>query len=147
MTTIALTMACDGFIEPDPQDVLTPENFYRTSSDAVAAVNAIYSQNRWLHWLGYWYMTDIATDDISASANFGPDGHRMSEYRFDALEFPLEGVWADAYNIINKAHAVLERVPAISMDESLRDRLLAEAQFFRALAYFDLVRLDRKSVV
>lgn len=141
VTVVALTAACDSFIEPDPRDVLTPENFYQTSSDAIAAVNAIYAQNKWVYQLGFWYMSDIATDDVAASANFGADGHRMSEYNFPASEFPMEGVWGNSYTIINRANAVLERVPDITMDETLRGRLLAEARFFRAHAYFNLVRL------
>ena len=66
--------ACDSFIEPDPQDILAPENFYKTSTDAIAAVNAVYEQNKWTHWLAYWFITDVATDDMIATANFGSDG-------------------------------------------------------------------------
>src|SRR6266511_5760903 len=63
--------SCDSFLDPDPTDVLTPENFYRTSADAVAAVNGVYEQVKWTYWLGFWYISDVATDDIVASANFG----------------------------------------------------------------------------
>lgn len=132
---------CDSFLDPHPTDVLTPENFYRTSADAVAAVNGVYEQVKWTYWLGFWYVSDVATDDIVASANFGSDGHRMSNYVFDALEWPLGGVWGDSYRTINRTNAVLDRVPAIAMDSTLRRRLLGEGHFFRALAYFNLVRL------
>jgi hypothetical protein len=140
VAALALLVACDSFIDPDPRDVLTPENFYQTSSDAVAAVNAIYGQVKWAYWLGFWYLSDIATDDIAASANFGSDGHRMSEYNFNSSEWPMGDVWGNAYNIINRSNAVLERVPPIAMDEQLKERLLAEAHFMRALAYFNIVR-------
>lgn len=133
--------SCDSFLDPDPTDVLTPENFYRTSADAVAAVNGVYEQVKWTYWLGFWYISDVATDDIVASANFGSDGHRMSNYVFDPLEWPPGGVWGDSYRTINRANAVLDRVPAIAMDTTLRNRLLGEAHFLRALAYFNLVRL------
>jgi len=49
-------------------------------------------------------------------------------------------VWGSAYKIINRANVVLDRVPAITMDPALRTRVLGEAHFLRALAYFDLVR-------
>jgi hypothetical protein len=132
--------ACDSFIEPDPQDVLAPENFYRTASDAIAAVNSIYEQTRWMHHLAYWYMTDVASDDIIASPNFGSDGHRMANYTTDPTEWVFGDVWGNGYRVINRANAVLDRVPAIQMDEALRDRLLGEARFLRAMAYFNLVR-------
>lgn len=131
---------CDSFLDPKPDDVLTPGNFYQTEADAIAAVNGVYEQTRWAHFLSYWYMSDIATDDIGASPNFGADGHRMSEYIFDASEGTLSGVWGDNYRVINRANAVLDRVPAITMQEALKTRILGEAHFLRALAYFELVR-------
>jgi hypothetical protein len=132
--------ACDSFIEPDPQDILAPENFYKTSTDAIAAVNAVYEQNKWTHWLAYWFITDVATDDMIATANFGSDGHRLSNYTTDATEWVFGDVWGNSYRTINRANAVLGRVPAITMDETLKDRVLGEAYFLRALSYFDLVR-------
>src|SRR5436309_15355833 len=93
-----------------------------------------------MYWLGFWYISDIATDDIIAGPRFGSDGHRMSNYVFNATEWPMGSLWSGAYGIINRANAVLDRVPAIAMDAGLRDRVLNEARFHRALAYFNLVR-------
>lgn len=140
LAALVFATSCDSFLDPSPSDVITPENFYRTSSDAVAAVNAVYEGTKWFYWLGFWYISDIATDDILAAPRFGSDGHRMSDYIFNATEWPMGSVWGGAYGIINRANAVLDRVPAITMDPTLRTRLLGEAHFLRALAYFNLVR-------
>src|SRR2546426_4962950 len=83
---LAFATSCDSFLDPSPSDVLAPENFYKTSSDAVAAVNGVYEQVKWSYWLGFWYMSDIATDDILVGPRFGSDGHRMGDYIFDATE-------------------------------------------------------------
>ena len=70
----ALSFAsCDNFIAPDPTDVLAPENFYKSRADAISAVNSVYSQTQWAYFY-YWYQSDVASDDILASANFGPTG-------------------------------------------------------------------------
>ncbi|PYP35626.1 MAG: RagB/SusD family nutrient uptake outer membrane protein [Gemmatimonadetes bacterium] len=140
LAALVFTPACESFLDPSPSDVITPENFYKTSSDAVAAVNAVYEATKWSYWLGFWYISDIATDDIIAGPRFGSDGHRMSNYVFNATEWPMGSLWSGAYGIINRANAVLDRVPAIAMDAGLRDRVLNEARFHRALAYFNLVR-------
>jgi len=140
LASLAFATACNSFLDPNPSDAITPENFYKTSSDAVAAVNSVYEGTKWFHWLGFWYISDIATDDIFAAPRFGSDGHRMSDYVFNATEWPLGSMWGGAYGIINRANAVLDRVPGITMDSALRDRLLNEARFLRALAYFNLVR-------
>jgi hypothetical protein len=41
---------------------------------------------------------------------------------------------------INRANAVIERVPLINMNQQLKERIMGEAQFLRALHYFNLVR-------
>jgi hypothetical protein len=138
---LLLAGACSDFIAPKPTDVLAPQNFYLTSADAVAAVNGAYEQQRWAYWLNYWYITDMATDEALASPNFGPDGHRASNYTFDAQEGFINGFWTDTYRTINRSNAVLDHVPGITMDQTLRDRVLGEAHFLRALSYFNLVRL------
>jgi starch-binding outer membrane protein, SusD/RagB family len=135
------TVACSDFLDPDPKDVLAPENFYRTSSDALSAVNAVYEANRGIYFLSFWYLADIASDDIVPGPRFGSDGQRMSAYTFDASDdFPIGDQWRGNYRAINRANAVIERVPGITMDVALRDRLVAEARFNRAHAYFNLVR-------
>jgi starch-binding outer membrane protein, SusD/RagB family len=142
LAALAFAPSCDRFLDPNPSDVLAPESFYKTSADAVAAVNGIYAQAKGPYSLAFWYLSDVATDDIIAAPRFGADGHRMSNYTFDATEWPLAeyGVWGGFYGLINQANAVLDRVPAITMDVSLRTRLLGEAHFLRALTYFNLVR-------
>ena len=141
VASLALAASCDDFIEPRPTDVLAPENFYQSSADATAAVNGVYEQARWSYFLNYWYIADVATDEVLASPNFGPDGHRASNYTFDAQEGFINGFWTDTYRTINRANAVIDRVPGIAMDEATKTRILGEARFLRALSYFNLVRL------
>src|SRR5881296_1526674 len=140
LAALVFTPACESFLDPSPSDVITSENFYKTASDAVAAVNAVYEATKWSYWLGFWYISDIATDDIIAAPRFGSDGHRMSDYVFNSTEWPMGDMWGSAYWNINRANTVLDRVPAITMDPTLRDRLLNEARFLRANSYFNLVR-------
>lgn len=140
LTALGLTAAsCDNFLAPKPSDVLTTENFYHSSEDAVAAIDAAYAQLPWTYFF-YFYESDIASDDVLA-ANFGPDGHQLADYTFDASLWSLDNVWSNAYVTINRANIVLDRVPPIVMDTVTRNRVLGEAHFLRALMYFDLVRM------
>src|SRR5438093_9641674 len=47
LAALVFATSCDSFLDPSPSDVLAPENFYKTSSDAVAAVNGVYEQVKW----------------------------------------------------------------------------------------------------
>jgi hypothetical protein len=88
-----------------------------------------------------WYESDVASDDIFATANYGPDGHQLASYTFDPTLWSINDLWTNAYITINKANIVLDRVPPIVMDVTQRNRVLGEAHYLRALAYFQLVRM------
>jgi hypothetical protein len=132
--------ACNSFLEPKPTDVLAPENFYASAADAVSAVNAVYGQTQWVYFY-YWYHSDVASDDIFATSNFGTDGHQLASYTFDPTLWSIDNVWSNAYITINRANIVLDRVPSIVMDPVERDRVLGEAHYLRALMNFELVRM------
>jgi hypothetical protein len=137
----ALSLAgCDKFLQPNPTDVLAPENFYRSGADAIAAVNSVYAQTPWMYSF-YFYESDVSSDDVLATANFGPDGHQLASYTFDPTLWSIDDAWTNAYVTINKANIVLDRVPPIVMDVTERNRVLGEAHYLRALMYFELVRM------
>jgi hypothetical protein len=129
----ALSLAgCDKFLEPNPTDVLAPENFYRSRADAISAVNSVYAQIVWTYFW-YWYESDVASDDVLATANYGPDGHQLASYTFDPTLWSINDLWSNAYITINRANIVLDRVPPIAMDVTERNRVLGEAHYLRAL--------------
>ena len=140
LSTFLLVASCDSFLDSPPEGVLTPESFYTSPADAVAAVNGIYEQVMWTYWIDFWYLSDLPTDDIIVAPTAGPDMQRLSTYTFNATEGAVGGMWGNSYRTINRANTALDRIPAITMDETLQSRLLAEARFFRALSYFNLVR-------
>lgn len=66
---------------------------------------------------------------------------QVDNYTFLPNHAYLYSTWTSAYAVINRANPVIARVPAIPMDTTLRNRVVGEAKFLRALNYFNLVRL------
>jgi hypothetical protein len=84
----------------------------------------------------------MGSDDVT-KGSVPNDASFMNEYHFftvTAGEGQLEGFWQGMYDNINFANQILDNVPAINMDGTLKARYLAEAQFIRAYDYFRLVR-------
>jgi hypothetical protein len=135
-----LTTSCSDFLDPEPNDVLAPENFYSTGQDAVTAVNSVYAQSVWFYFWNF-YQSDVASDDVIATSNFGTDGHQLANYTLDASLWSLNDNWSNAYLTIFRANIVVDRVPPIVMNETDKARVLGEARFMRALMYFNLVRM------
>src|SRR3989442_11796358 len=100
LAALVLVTSCESFLDPSPSDVLTPENFYRTSSDAVAATNAVYESTKWSYWLGFWYISDIATDDIMAGARLPPGRQPRRGEAFNFHPMTPRGHWGGAGVVI-----------------------------------------------
>ena len=71
-----------------------------------------------------------------ASNTVGP----YDDFTHSPTQDGLDRWWNVLYQGIRRANVVIEKVPVIPMNESLKARYIGEAQFLRALYYFDLVR-------
>jgi hypothetical protein len=137
-----MTACMEDFLEEEVYSNLAPSNFYKTEADALAAVSAAYNNfqlygNEWWNAGNAWMcMTDGPTDIMYV--------HWWSEfetYTYNSSDEQILFLWQWCYNTNNKANIVMNRLPGISMDEDLRDRLIGEGKFLRALNYFNMVRL------
>ena len=152
LSCLALTACSDDFLTEKPIDFVGPANFYGNAGDALAATNAAYASfvtlpsplsNDGYYGRNFFmiveYPTEVVTNRLSA-------GNERSLYdNYNPTMTPshpyLQTVWQSAYAGINRASSVIDRVPAIPMDTTLRKRLVGEAKFLRALHYYNLVGL------
>jgi len=142
-TVSMLFAGCQKSLNIANPDAVTTLQFWKTQNDAQLGVNAIYST---FHRAGicrwYFFATMIRADegwsksgDPNIIANF--DQFVVSDYNYGNVY----GLWTDNYYGINRANQVLDNVPNIAMDATLKNRYLGEAHFLRALFYFELASL------
>jgi starch-binding outer membrane protein, SusD/RagB family len=139
-----LTAGCTDFLKMDPQGNLTQASFPVTESDALQSTNAVYSAVRsWYYNSGGYPILDIMSDDAYKGSNKNDQLATVGafdNYTFNTTADGLDRWWATLYQGIKWANVVIEKVPLITMDTTLRNRYLGEARFLRGLFYFDLVR-------
>lgn len=141
---LAVSPGCEKFLEEDPQGELTQEQFPVSQSDALLATNAAYASLRdWLYNSGGFPILDIMSDDANKGSNpndqlptLGP----YEDFTYTPTQDGLDRWWNALYEGVKRANVVIEKVPDIPMDESLKTRCVAEARFIRGLIYFDFVR-------
>ena len=140
--------SCDKeFLEKAPIVGTTEGNFYRTEADAIAAVNAAYAAMQFqLSAAGHfrWFWGDIMSDDSDKGGSGDNDVNALLQ--LETFKGPtntdlLEAEWGADYEAIYRANVVLEKVPAIEMDQKLKDRILGEAKFLRAWSFYTLVTM------
>ena len=84
---------------------------------------------------------DVASDDAEKGGDPGDqaDIGLIDQFNITPINGNLEYQWAILYEGITRANIVLAKVPAIEMDATLKERILAEAKALRAFYYFNLV--------
>jgi len=140
----AMPFACNDFLDTPVQGQLLSQNFPISASDALGATNAIYNTLRdGSYNFGLYPIMDIMSDDAYKGSNPTDQAATIGPYdKFQNIptEQTIGSWWSVLYQGIKRANIVLEKLPSIAMDATLQKRYMAEAQFLRALFYFDLVR-------
>lgn len=142
---LALVSGCTkSFLDVAPQGQAQQQQFWQSSSDATQAVNAIYGNLR--EWKQVAFapiaVESLPSDDAEKGSTPG-DATFMNDFdnfTLTSSEGQIQDFWTGQYQEINLCNQVLDNVPNINMDATLKNRYLAEAKFVRAFAYFRLVR-------
>lgn len=131
--------SCQGILEKEPLGVLDAGSFFQTADDAQQAVNAAYQpllfctpNNNF-----YWAFGELCSDE----AITGGDGSRAGLTELDAFTHTprteeCNNFWALNYQGVTQCNIVLDKLPPVEMDVTLKNRLLGEAYFLRAYYYF-----------
>ncbi len=154
---LSLSLAsCSGFLDETPLSNVTDKNYYATASDAEGAVNAIYEAVG-IGSVGFWFgigngntpYGGLFSNDYWLSQELMSDNAIHDDWRYSGFDtFSLQDtdgqvktLWFNFYRAINTANIVIAKVPAIDMDATKRDHLVAEARFWRGLLYAEMVKL------
>ena len=128
------TSGCNSFLDLTPISVANVNAFYKTSQDAVLSVNACYNSLLVIYRGEMWVLGEVASDNTE-----DPDAS-IDNFTIDPNNGTVENFWRRLYSGISRCNTVLNRVPGINMDETLKQRLLLEARYLRAFYYFQLVQ-------
>ncbi len=144
---LLLPFGCKDYLDEELRGDFAEDAFYQNERQAVLAVNAAYqplsfaSDNNRL-----WVFGDVASDDAAKGGDPGDqaDIGLVDDFQVFPNNGPVENQWALFYEGIARANRSLARIPQIpaaSITPAVRDRLLGEARFLRAVYYFYLVNI------
>lgn len=137
-----LAISCKkDFIEITPISTVAIDALFKTDKDYQDAVTGCYNALQ-TQYQNFWVFGDLRGDDSrheipSNVLLYSTDNFTMS------AELPLlKDSWLNYYKIIDRANTILTKIndADVSVIKN-KARYKAEAEFLRALAYFDLVRI------
>jgi hypothetical protein len=142
LCSLGLFTSCEKFLEEKPYDFLTASNFYQNEGDAIAGLNGVFSQMQAQTHYGrtVWLVTELPGDYMAVVGATTGDRAELSRFTYTANNGEIGNWWVNNYRLIGRANDVIEKVPAVSMDEASKNNIIGNARFLRALAYFELVR-------
>ncbi|MBU2945738.1 RagB/SusD family nutrient uptake outer membrane protein [Zobellia uliginosa] len=134
LLSVALVISCSKFLDEEPEAVLGTNSFYKTESDAITAVSAVYDKlnKRSTTNLVLWRLADTSTPDTNGG---------FESFNHTPTNGDIGAFWSDVYEGISRANYAIENIPEIDMDPVLRERLVNEAKFLRGFYYFWLYQV------
>ena len=142
MLVISMMGCKKDLLESTPYAQSTSANFWRNSDDAVAASNALYTLLGAEDFFGHTEQTWDVTSDDQWRAGDHADEQAVEDFTYDGSSRGWEdAVWPNKYEVVSRANAIIINVPGIEMDNTLKNRILGEAYFMRALMYWQSYKI------
>ncbi|MBM6780279.1 RagB/SusD family nutrient uptake outer membrane protein [Bacteroides mediterraneensis] len=137
---VAMT-SCSDFLTEDPKGQMVPENYFTSQNDLDGAINVLYAQVQYSingthtlspNWMG---------DDLTALTSGNKDVYReFDSYKVNDNNADSKSAWNTNYAIIKAANFIINNVEKVPISEEEANIGKGQALFWRAVAYFKLVR-------
>lgn len=141
--TLVVIIACEKKLNVLDTNSPTQASYFKTAAELQNGVNGIYSSIRGGNLMGReWFFTHDMRGGETASGGVQletPRAELLTATKPSPVNSVMTSVWNGVYQMINKANLVLSKAPGVTDNTALRDRLVGEAKFLRAWAYFELV--------
>jgi starch-binding outer membrane protein, SusD/RagB family len=136
-----ILVSCHDQLQEEVFSFVGATNYWKTADDANAGILGAYESFLSNDYFGRFYfeLTEMPADFTTINRN---DTYQQLD-RWDLLAnhpFVLQG-WNIMYQQISRANGVIQNVPKITMDETRKKSIVAEAKFIRAFDFFNIARL------
>lgn len=139
----ALTLqACSDILDEDPKGKHTPGNFFASQNDLDESLYALYEQvNHTQNYTNPGY-PQWQGDDITAN----PGSNKQACAEIDKFQVSdnnkgVRDAWRLHYNLIQAANYIIDNAEKTPVAKENIDLAIAQARFWRAYAYYYLVRV------
>jgi len=140
---------CD--LDKEPETSISDPFYWKTAKDLRAACNRMYDELAGWNFSSKASAPPTGTSRATVDANIRWHDSRSDELVMTAPDVVSSGnwspfgtsynTWKDPYTRIFTANNIIEKAPQANELEEVINRWMAEAYFFRAYYYFQLVRM------
>lgn len=139
---LSAVSACD-VLDVKPQDAILASEAYKDKEGIEKGILGAYAAFQDLSYYGRSYLifSDLAADNLDHPADATAVEYTQVDNNAILPENgSIDGIWTSAYEGINIANNVIEKVPGMGdMSEEEKEQALGELYFIRALNHFNLM--------
>lgn len=134
--------SCDDFLTEDAKGRVTPGNFFKNKEALQLSVNSLYAKVQAYQCNSNPMITQCQGDDVTSTTG----SNKAAYLSADAFERPsdtkgVEQLWSRLYAVIKAANTIVDNASNVSTDQETINIALGQAYYWRAYAYFNLVRM------
>jgi len=146
--TLTMSSCNDNFLNIQPNDKLTLDNFFQSESDLQASTSGLYNKV-WFDFNDKFY---YGLGDGRANNLYAPYSdyiYPFSDLTETSLTGPLGSAWASFYNVIGQSNNTINNIRknAKNVTEEQKNATIAEARFMRGTAYWYLASLWGNAII
>lgn len=143
LSLTALT-SCDSFLDVEPKASISDEQTIYDKTSAETALRGVYNALANANYYGTSFQSIgyLSGDNIQWTGSQS-QVQEFINHKVNAENATISSAWIAIYATINRANQVIAKVPAVTdptLTDALKNPIVGEAYFIRALAYFDLAR-------
>jgi len=144
--------SCEDFLNEQPQSDFTEEGTgeedlsskYQNAAEAIAELTGAYNSfKNDVFQMELFMYNDVQSDNAYVGGD-GTDEEYIDKIKMYSTNKKVQLIWEQYLSMAGSATNVLENVRLMkegSITEAERNRIMAEAKFIRAWAYFDMARI------
>ncbi|KAA6432708.1 RagB/SusD family nutrient uptake outer membrane protein [Dyadobacter flavalbus] len=143
---LGIAFSCnEDVLEKSNPNGVTVDNYYKNGAELTSGVTSVYSMLKSNNLVAreWFFLHDMRSDDVSAGGGqLETPRNQLLLGTHDSGNSVLGTVWLAYYRLIHRANSVVDNSSEVA-DIAAADkaRLLAEARFLRAFAYYELVSM------
>ena len=132
---LIIAVACED-LTVAPTNEFTEENYWTSADKAEMVLNTAYGQ---MSNATYFFRDNALSDDAYLGRGNPASVGTISQGNHNASTARFSNQWNSHYSGIKTVHVFLENIDNVpNMNETLKNRMIAEARFIRAWHYFHL---------
>jgi len=133
--SVILSTACNSILDVKPESDITNSNYWKSEGDVTGYITGIYTQLRDVNNSTYYF------EDRGDAFIAGLEGGMSNVWQQNLNEANAPS-WLGFYNLVYHCNLLLKNGKDIPFSvQANKDRVMAEAHFLRAYAYFLLTRI------